>query len=112
MVHFKRDGSLDVGKEEPSNHGYRRDRYWKLSSYTDKTPRELKAHLAAKGYQCPQNANKDKLTEAVGRYERGLLSYEKYSADELRGRATRILPGSENIIAVQADDSPTPRPHA
>jgi len=84
MVHFKRDGGLDVDKEEPSNRGYRKNRYWKLGFYEDKTLRELKEHLAAKGYQCPKNANKDRLMEAVGRYERGLLSFEKYSADELR----------------------------
>lgn len=85
MVHFKRDGGLNVGKKEPYDHKYRKDRYWKLGFYTDKTPRELKEHLAANGYQCPGNANTDRLMRAVGRCERGLLSYGKYSADELRG---------------------------
>lgn len=85
MVHFKRGGGLNVGKKEPYDHGYRKNRYWKLGFYTEKTPRELKEHLAANGYQCPENADADRLMKAVGRCERGLLSYEKYSADELRG---------------------------
>jgi hypothetical protein len=85
MVHFKRDGVPDAGKDEPYKHGYRKGKYWKLGDYTDQTLRELKEHLAAHGSQCPKNANKDKLMKAVGRCQRGLLSYEKYSADELRG---------------------------
>ena len=85
MVHFKRDGGLNVGKKEPYDHGYRKDRYWKLGFYPDKTPHELKEYLATNGYQCPINANADRLMKAVGRCQRGMLSYEKYSADELRG---------------------------
>jgi hypothetical protein len=85
MVHFKRDGGLDVSKEVPNECGYRKGRYWKLGFYTDTTPRQVEEYLAAHGYQCPKNANKDKLRDAVGRCQRGLLSYEKYSADELRG---------------------------
>jgi hypothetical protein len=71
-------------KEEPHDRKYRRDTYWKLGFYTEKTARELKNYLAAHGYQCPRGANKAKLFEAIYRCQSGLLSYEKYSADELR----------------------------
>jgi hypothetical protein len=85
MVHFKRDGDLAVGKEEPYERGYRKDRYWKLGFYTDKTALELQEYLSEHGYQCPKNANKNQLMDAVGRCQRGLLSYGKFSAHELRG---------------------------
>ncbi|GAB7336243.1 hypothetical protein MBLNU13_g09004t2 [Cladosporium sp. NU13] len=85
IVQFKRDSGLDVGEKEPYDHRYRKDRYWKLGFYTDKTPLELKEYLAANGYQCPKNANTYRPMKAVGRYQRGLLSFEKYSTDELHG---------------------------
>jgi hypothetical protein len=85
MVQFKRDSDLDVGKEEPYERGYCKDRYWKLGFYTNKTTLELQEYLAAHGYQRTKNANKKKLMDAVGRCQRGLLSYAKFSADELRG---------------------------
>lgn len=85
MVQFKRDGGLGVGKEEPYERGYRKNRYWKLGFYTDKTALELKSHLAAYDYKCPKNASKAELLDAVGRCQRGLLSYEKCSVDELLG---------------------------
>lgn len=71
-------------KEEPYERGYRRNSYWKLGFYTTKTARELKDYLAAHGYQCPKSDNKETLMRAIYRCQRGLLSYGKYSADELR----------------------------
>jgi hypothetical protein len=103
MVQFKRDGGLDVGKEEPYERGYRKDRYWKLGFYTNKTTLELREYLAAHRYQCPQNANKKTLMDAVGRCQRGLLSYEKSSADELRGfcLARKLSSPSERMQDLQ-----------
>ncbi|KAM0711510.1 hypothetical protein Q7P35_000876 [Cladosporium inversicolor] len=85
MVQLKRDDGLDIGKEEPNERGYRKNKYWKLGSYTDETAPELKSHLAAYDYKYPKNASKAKLLDAVGRCQRGLLSYEKCSVGELLG---------------------------
>ena len=71
-------------KEEPYDRDYRCDTYWKLGFYEDKTPGELKDYLAEHNYQWPKNADKGALMEAVGRCQRGLLSYERCRADELR----------------------------
>jgi hypothetical protein len=103
MVQFKRDGDLAVGKEEPYEREYRKDRYWKLGFYTNKTTLELREYLAAHGYQCPKHANKKKLMDAVGRCQRGLLSYEKFSSEELRGfcLARKLSPPSERIKDLQ-----------
>jgi hypothetical protein len=81
MVHYKDPKGR---KEEPDDRKYRRDEYWKLGFYTDKTTRELKDYLGAHDYYCPKGATKDKLLKAVYRCQRGLLSYEKYNAEELR----------------------------
>ena len=85
MVDSKRDGGLDVGEEEPYDHGCRKDGYWKLGFYTDEIAPDLRSCLAAYNYKFAKIANKEKLIHAVGRCQRGLISYEKFSVRELLG---------------------------
>lgn len=88
MVHYKPvvKGYMDVNdrENEPWEREYRKDTYWMLGFYLNKTVSELEEYLDAHGYHYPKNATKAVLMGAVGRLQRGLLSYESYSTDELR----------------------------
>lgn len=114
MVYYK--PILPKYKEEPYDRQYRSGTYWMLGDYINKTVRELKEYLAAHGYKHPKGANKEALRDAVGRCQRGLLSYEKYGGDELRGffQARKLSLSSKNATVAslaraleQADDDAT-----
>lgn len=60
------------------------DTYWRLGFDTNRTIKQLKDFLDARDYQYALSASKTELVKAVGRCQRGLLSYRKCSTDELR----------------------------
>jgi hypothetical protein len=88
--------------------------YWKLGSDKNVSARDAIEHLKVKGYKCRKNAGKRFAMDALGRYERGLLSYEKFSMDELqafckaRGLSSKVTTASRLArVLERADDAAT-----
>lgn len=90
--------------------------YWKLGldSYRDKTIKELGRCLRGKGYECRENISRLAVVDAIGRCQRGLMSYEGRAVDELqtfckaRGLPTKATTASGLIRALEkADDLAT-----
>lgn len=114
MVQYKT--VLKGHKEEPYEREYRSNAYWKLGFYINKTVPDLKKYLATRGYRYPKGATKAVLMDAVGRCQRGLLSYETCNANELRAfckvRNISSPPKPKTVsqlarILEQADDDAT-----
>lgn len=65
----------------------RANRYWKLglNSYRDKTIKELAQDLNKRGYKCrEEKVSRPGVVDAIVRYQRGLMSYEGCSVNELQ----------------------------
>lgn len=58
--------------------------YWKLGLSEDQSARKMIKYLGDHGYRCRENASKAVASDAVGRYQRGLMSYEGLSVSELQ----------------------------
>jgi hypothetical protein len=61
-------------------------KYWDIGTYVDPAVTRLRAitYLEAHGYKCPPNASKKSAVDALRRFERGLMSYEQLSVEELQ----------------------------
>lgn len=119
MVHYK--PILKGLRTEPYDRKYHRkyqkDTYWMLGFYLDKSVGELKEYLKTHGYLNRYNTGSTKavLLDAIGRYQRGLLSYGRYSTKKLRefchARALRTPKAAETSQLVRilenADDTAT-----
>jgi hypothetical protein len=60
------------------------DSYWKLGFDRHKTIKYLFEYLRDRGYECRQNVSRPGVVDALGRYQRGLISYEGRSVNELQ----------------------------
>lgn len=80
--HKKRDRCTYVGETR----GLRANRYWKLGldSYRDITIKELVRYLSDKGYESREKINRPGVVDAIGRCQRGLMSYEGRGVKELK----------------------------
>ena len=60
--------------------------YWKLGlhSHSNKTRADLIKYLKDRGYKCRQNINKSAIIDAIGRHQRGLMSYQGRGVRELK----------------------------
>jgi hypothetical protein len=80
--------------DEDDEHRYRKghaksaikdkNSYWKLGLDEDQSARKMIKYLEDHGYRCRGNATKTVALDAVGRYQRGLMSYEGLSVSELQ----------------------------
>jgi hypothetical protein len=63
-----------------------KDNYWKLGLYrcSEFTVQELIKYLQKRGYHCRANISRPHVIDAVGRYQRGLMSYDGLSVAELQ----------------------------
>lgn len=115
MVYYKpvrKDLSAD-----PYDRKYQKDTYWMLGFYLERSATELKDYLKRHGYRNRYNTGSTKavLLDAVGRYQRGLLSYDQYSTEKLREFChARALPTPKAArtfklarILEEADDTAT-----
>lgn len=92
----------------------RQSQYWKLGFDTNYTAREAVQYLEDHGYRCRLNAGKKFVMDAVGRCQRGLLSYEHLNIDELQSfcRPRRISSKAATVLGLaraleKADDAAT-----
>lgn len=87
--------------------------YWKLGLYQDKTAREAVEYLDNRGYLCRENASKAVALDAIGRYQRGLMSYEGLSVSDLdslcktKGLSTKAKTSSRLVRALEKADGNT-----
>lgn len=90
--------------------------YWKLglNGYKDRTNKELVEYLKDHGYECRDKMSRPGIVDAIGRYHRGLMSYEGRSVNELqtfckaRGLPTKATTASGLARALEkADDLAT-----
>ena len=58
--------------------------YWKLGLSEYQNARKTIKYPEEHGYGCRENASKAVTLDAVGRYQRGLMSYEGLSVSELQ----------------------------
>lgn len=94
----------------------KKNSYWKLGlySYHGKTIKNLIEYLKDEGYECRENINRPGVIDAIGRHQRGLMSYEGCSVDELqafckaRGLPAKATTASRLARALEtADDLAT-----
>lgn len=64
------------------------DSYWKVTIPYRMRLREMEWYLTKSGYQFPRGSNLSRATEAMSRCKRGLLSYRRFAARELRAFCT------------------------
>lgn len=76
MVQFKRDDKFLAADHTHS--------YWKLGFFDFLTAKQGVAFLKSHGYYCREDASRKKVMKHIGRYQRGLLSYEALGLEELR----------------------------
>lgn len=76
MVQFKRDD-----KSLAADHTHS---YWKLGFFDHLTAKQGVAFLKTHGYYCREDASRKEVVKHIGRYQRGLLSYEALGLEELR----------------------------
>lgn len=105
-------------------HGYHEDganvaiedsnSYWKLGLRKDKKARNIIEYLKDQGYRCRDNASRAVALDAVGRLQRGLMSYEGLSVPELqslcraKGLSSKAKTASRLARALEkADDNAT-----
>ena len=90
--------------------------YWKLGlySYRGKTIKNLIQYLKDEGYECREKISRPGVIDAIGRHQRGLMSYEGCSVDELqafckaRGLPAKATTASRLARALEtADDLAT-----
>lgn len=88
--------------------------YWKLGLRKDKKLRGIVEHLKDQGYRCRENATRAVALDAVGRFQRGLMSYEGLSVPELqslcraKGVSSKAKTASRLARALEkADDNAT-----
>lgn len=90
--------------------------YWKLglTSYHGKTIKNLIEYLKDEGYECREKISRPGVIDAIGRHQRGLMSYEGCSVDELqafckaRGLPAKATTASRLARALEtADDLAT-----
>lgn len=96
MVQFK-PGDTAYRKNSRSSICSKTDNYWKLGLYhcNNMTVKSLTDFLKMGGYYCRANISRSDAIEAIGRYQRGLMSYDGLSVAELRAFCkARGLPGN------------------
>ena len=88
--------------------------YWKLGLSEYQSARKTIIYLEDHGFRCRENANKAVASDAVGRYQRGLMSYEGLNVSELRslckakGVSSKAKTASRLARALEkADDNAT-----
>jgi hypothetical protein len=93
---------------------YDKNNYWKLGLREYQNARKTIKYLEEHGYRCRENVSKAVASDAVGRYQRGLMSYEGLSVSELRslckakGLSSKAKTASRLARALEkADDSAT-----
>lgn len=91
-----------------------RNSYWKLGLSEDQSARKMIKYVEDHGYRCRGNASKAVALDAVGRYQRGLMSYEGFSVSELqslcraKGLSSKAKTASRLARALEkADDNAT-----
>jgi hypothetical protein len=111
MVEFK---NFDFNAKRGEHFVKTHSPYWKLGFDKDTAAPRAIAYLNANGYTCRQNATKRFALDAVGRYQRGLISYERFSMAELkvfckaRGLPSKATTVSRLARALErADDAAT-----
>ena len=85
MVHFK--GVDSAYRRKPRKRACTNtDNYWKLGLYrcSEMTVKDLIKYLQKRGYHCRANISRPDVIDAIGRYQRGLMSYDGLSVAELR----------------------------
>lgn len=88
--------------------------YWKLGLSEYQNARKTIKYLEEHGYRCRENASKAVTPDAVGRYQRGLMSYQGLSVSELqslckaKGVSSKAKTASRLARALEkADDNAT-----
>lgn len=115
MVQFK---SVDTAyrKKSRTPTSSKADNYWKLGlyRYKDRTVKNLIQYLKNRGYHCRENISRPDAIDAIGRYQRGLMSYDGLTLNELQALCkARGLPGNatrtSNLVRTlrKADDLAT-----
>jgi hypothetical protein len=105
-------------RDEDDFQRLRSDSYWKLGLHHSQSARQTIWYLQDRGYQCRKNATKTATKKTaldlLGRYQRGLMSYEGLGVLELRslcdarGLSTKATTAGRLTRALEkADDNAT-----